>query len=116
MSNFNVAFSPGTGGNNDKKKRKRKKKKKADRADGNKLANGADSGETQRVKDFISMGYTRAQVHECFDNMFQAGEDMNNDKKVKECLHRMKTGTSIQATQKKNTSKNTIFCKKSNKK
>ena len=106
MSNFNVAFSPGTGGNNDKKKRKRKKKKKADRADGNKLANGADSGETQRVKDFISMGYTRAQVHECFDNMFQAGEDMNNDKKVKECLHRMKTGTSIQATQKKNTSKN----------
>ena len=64
--------------------------------------------DSQRVQSFIQMGYTRAQVHQCMDLMFAAGEDMNDNKKVKEFLHRMKSGevadsktskSSVKATQ-----------------
>ena len=101
-SNAFGSFTPGKSGNPDKKKRKRKKKKKSDKNDAS-ITTGTD---TPRVKSFINMGYSREQVHQCFDTMFQAGEDMNDDKKVKECLQRIKSGTSIAMSNKSTNNSN----------
>ena len=92
MSNFSSVFSPGeTKSNPGKKKRKRKKKKKSDPDSYGTKNNNNDS---QRVKSFISLGFTRDEVHKCFDKMFAAGEDMNDDEKVKEFLNRSKNASS----------------------
>ena len=105
-TNFSTAFSPGQTTNQDKKKRKRKKKKKTDSVSSSNVSNNVN--DSQRVQSFIQMGYTQAQVHQCMDLMFAAGEDMNDNKKVKEFLHRMKSGevadsktskSSVKATQ-----------------
>tara|TARA_B110000090_G_C13380536_1_gene445633 strand:+ start:34 stop:2403 length:2370 start_codon:yes stop_codon:yes gene_type:complete len=92
MSDFKKVFTPGSP-TTGKKKRKRKKKKKSSSD-----ANTSSTNDSQRVQNFIKMGFTRDQVHKTFDLMFAAGEDMNNDKKVKEFLNRNTTTAAATTT------------------
>ena len=74
---------PGSGIAKKKKKRKKKKAKKSG-------ASGADKNDDARVLGLVARGYDREDIHNCFDKMFEAGEDLMDDKALIKRLNAMK--------------------------
>ncbi len=79
-----------------KKKKKRKKKKNKSKGGGGPAAN-----DDARVVALLARGYDRDMVHRCFDLMFEAGEDLADDKVLMKRLNAMKNGGGDDAAESK---------------